>query len=242
MRKRLNNERLENLSEQWPRTMRATNPKGRNGQWSRTVAWTGPSWLSLFIELSYSIVVLPFLPLSFFFPARRTEQISRIIGKGFQEIFGKEQFRLNLRSSAIGDLLKGWWKERSLDRWNDARESAKIFQFRPIPVEKKSSIRGGRPRFQTGRIRDSRGHEGSIDRAPGFPSKMKTRGVSSNPFHYLPLVNVCALPVLGKIEIGARLLEESRKVTDLDYRFAVIPLLLFRIFSYVINFRGEFGR
>lgn len=201
-------------------------------------------------SVNWTVVVIPFYRTfilyrrapSFFFPARRTEQISRIIGKGFQEIFGKEQFRLNLRSSAIGDLLKGWWKERSLDRWNDARESAKIFQFRPIPVEKKSSIRGGRPRFQTGRIRDSRGHEGSIDRAPGFPSKMKTRGVSSNPFHYLPLVNVCALPVLGKIEIGARLLEESRKVTDLDYRFAVIPLLLFRIFSYVINFRGEFGR
>lgn len=60
--------------------------------------------------------------------------------------------------------------------------SAKDISIPPDSPWKKSSIRGGRPRFQTGRIRFT-----GIDRAVGFPSKMKTRGVSSNPFHYLPL-------------------------------------------------------
>ena len=49
----------------------------------------------------------------------------------------------------------------------------------PSILEKKSSIRGGRPRFQTLRCRDPiHGDEKSIEPV-GFPSKMKTRDVSS---------------------------------------------------------------
>lgn len=144
-----------------------------NGQWSRTVAaWTGllvvtirpnsgAKRYSLFMNLHILFYrrIIFFFSLSFFFLARRTEQISRIIG--FQGVF--------------------WWRTvsikspvpRSVIFLKDGERNARSRAGQDISIppdsrgkkkKRRSSIRGGRPRFQTGRIRDSRGQEGSIDR------------------------------------------------------------------------------